>query len=118
MIQTIHIGHLLRETVASPYRNLVTRPTGAAHWHLLMRARAIESGAFVVAAAQTGTHEDGRATYGHSLVIGPWGDILLDMGEAAGVGFAEIDLESVAAVRARIPVIAHRRSIPQVEHVR
>lgn len=95
-----------------------TRPTGAAHWHLLMRARAIESGAFVVAAAQTGTHEDGRATYGHSLVIGPWGDILLDMGEAAGVGFAEIDLESVAAVRARIPVIEHRRPIPQVEHVR
>lgn len=95
-----------------------TRPTGAAHWHLLMRARAIESGAFVVAAAQTGTHEDGRATYGHSLVIGPWGDILLDMGEPAGIGFAEIDLESVAAVRARIPVIEHRRPIPQVEHVR
>ena len=86
-----------------------TQPTGAAHWHVLMRARAIEAGAYVVAAAQTGTHADGRATYGHSLVIDPWGEVVLDMGEAGGIGYAEIDLARVADVRARIPVIAHRR---------
>ena len=91
-----------------------TRPTGAAHWHALMRARAIETGCFVVAAAQAGAHEDGRATYGHSLVVDPWGDVLLDMGEARGLGFAEIDLSRVADVRSRIPVLAHRRPIPPV----
>jgi predicted amidohydrolase len=92
-----------------------TRPTGAAHWHILLRARAIEAAAFVVAAAQTGVHEDGRATYGHSLVIDPWGEVLLDMGEDAGLGFAEIDPARTADVRARIPVLAHRRAIPAVE---
>lgn len=92
-----------------------TRPTGAAHWHVLMRARAIESGAFVVAAAQTGVHEDGRATYGHSLVIDPWGEVLLDMGEAPGLGYANIDRARIADVRGRIPVIDHRRAIPPVE---
>ena len=91
-----------------------TRPTGAAHWHVLMRARAIEAAAFVVAAAQTGEHEDGRATYGHSLVVDPWGDVLLDMGDAPGLGFVEIDSARVAEVRARIPVIEHRRPIPGV----
>jgi len=91
-----------------------TRPTGAAHWHVLMRARAIESAAWVVAAAQAGVHEDGRATYGHSLVVDPWGEVVLDMGDAAGLGFAEIDPARVADVRARIPVLAHRRAIPDV----
>lgn len=91
-----------------------TRPTGAAHWHVLMRARAIESAAWVVAAAQTGEHEDGRATYGHSLVVDPWGEIVLDMGDGAGLGFAEIDAARVDDVRARIPVVAHRRPIPAV----
>lgn len=91
-----------------------TRPTGAAHWHVLMRARAIEAGAYVVAAAQTGVHADGRATYGHSLVIDPWGEIVLDMGEEAGLGYAEIDAARVADVRARVPVLAHRRAIPPV----
>lgn len=95
-----------------------TRPTGAAHWHVLLRARAIEAGAFVVAAAQTGTHEDGRATYGHSLVIDPWGEVLLDMGETAGLGFAEIDPARIAEVRARIPALDHRRAIPPVEVAR
>ncbi|WP_267382164.1 MULTISPECIES: carbon-nitrogen hydrolase family protein [unclassified Sphingomonas] len=95
-----------------------TRPTGAAHWHVLLRARAIEAGAFVVAAAQTGLHADGRTTYGHSLVIDPWGDVLLDMGEAAGLGFAPIDPARVADVGARIPVRAHRRPIPTVTRVR
>ncbi len=92
-----------------------TRPTGEAHWHILLRARAIEASAYVVAAAQVGEHEDGRTTYGHSLVIDPWGDVLLDMGDAAGIGFADIDLNRVADVRSRVPVIAHRRAIPAVQ---
>lgn len=91
-----------------------TRPTGAAHWHILLRARAIESGAFVIAAAQTGEHEDGRATFGHSLVIDPWGETLLDMGESPGIGYATIDPARLADVRARVPVLAHRRVIPPV----
>jgi len=91
-----------------------TRPTGAAHWHVLLRARAIEAGVHLVAAAQTGEHQDGRATYGHSLVVGPWGEVLLDMGEAAGLGFAEIDPAQVESVRERLPAIRHRRAIPPV----
>ncbi len=91
-----------------------TVPTGHAHWQILLRARAIENACFVVAAAQSGTHDDGRATYGHSLVISPWGTVLLDMGEGVGVGFADLDLDDVAVARARIPVIAHRRTIPGV----
>ncbi len=87
-----------------------TVPTGKAHWHILMRARAIESAAFVIAAAQVGSHEDGRETFGHSLVIDPWGEVLLDMEETAGIGFAEIDPARVKEVRRRIPVIAHRRA--------
>jgi predicted amidohydrolase len=92
-----------------------TRPTGDAHWHVLLRARAIEAGVHVVAAAQTGEHADGRTTYGHSLVVDPWGEVLLDMGEAAGLGFVDIDPESVAKVRGRVPAINHRRTIPPVE---
>ena len=88
-----------------------TVPTGKAHWHVLMRARAIENACFVVAAAQVGHHADGRDTYGHSLVVGPWGDVLLDMGTEAGVGFCEIDPAHVADVRGRVPVIAHRRPV-------
>lgn len=91
-----------------------TRPTGVAHWHVLLRARAIEAGAWVIAAAQTGVHEDGRETFGHSLVIDPWGEVVLDMGADAGLGFAEIAPERVTEVRARIPVIVHRRAIPVV----
>ncbi len=90
-----------------------TVPTGAAHWHVLLRARAIEAGVFVVAAAQSGRHEDGRETYGHSLVIDPWGELLLDMEDAEGVGFAELDLGRVDEVRARLPAIRHRRSISE-----
>jgi deaminated glutathione amidase len=89
-----------------------TVPTGQAHWHVLLRARAIEAGLFVVAAAQVGRHEDGRATYGHSLVIDPWGDVLLDMGDEPGVGFADIDLKRISDVRSRIPALNHRRPIP------
>ena len=89
-----------------------TVPTGKAHWHILLRARAIEAGLFVVAAAQVGRHEDGRQTFGHSLVVDPWGEVLLDMGEKPGVGFAEIDLKRISDVRSRIPALNHRRPIP------
>ncbi|MCW1428501.1 carbon-nitrogen hydrolase family protein [Novosphingobium sp. JCM 18896] len=89
-----------------------TVPTGKAHWHLLQRARAVEASAYVVAAAQVGRHEDGRSTYGHSLVVDPWGEILLDMGEAeAGLGFAELHPERIADVRAQLPSLANRRDI-------
>jgi deaminated glutathione amidase len=91
-----------------------TVPTGQAHWHTLLRARAIENACFLVAAAQTGWHEDGRATYGHSLVVDPWGRVLLDMGEDAGLGLAEIDAGVLGDVRARVPVLAHRREIGAV----
>lgn len=86
-----------------------TRPTGAAHWHVLLRARAIETGCFVIAAAQTGEHEDGRATYGHSLVVSPWGEVRLDMGTAPGIGLVDIDLAEVAAARAKVPALDHAR---------
>lgn len=90
-----------------------TVPTGKAHWHVLLRARAIEAGLFVVAAAQVGRHEDGRQTFGHSLVVDPWGEVLLDMGEEPGVAFADIDLKRISDVRSRIPALTHRRPIPE-----
>jgi len=87
-----------------------TAPTGKAHWHTLLRARAIETGAYILAAAQGGNHEDGRATFGHSLIISPWGDI---MGELAhdnlGVLLADLDLERVTSAREKIPCLAHDR---------
>jgi predicted amidohydrolase len=91
-----------------------TVPTGDAHWHLLQRTRAIEASAFVVAAAQVGEHEDSRRTYGHSLVVDPWGEVLLDMGgEAAGLGFADLDSARIADVRTQLPSLANRRAIPR-----
>ncbi|WP_340587638.1 carbon-nitrogen hydrolase family protein [Erythrobacter alti] len=91
-----------------------TVPTGRAHWHLLQRARAVESSAFVIAAAQVGEHEDGRRTFGHSLVVDPWGDVLLDMGgDEAGLGFCDIDLDRIAEVRSQLPSLANRRDIPR-----
>ena len=89
-----------------------TVPTGEAHWQILLRARAIEAGLFLVAAAQAGHHEDGRETYGHSLVVDPWGKVMLELDRQPGVAFAEIDLAMIAAVRSRIPAIEHRRAIP------
>lgn len=90
-----------------------TVPTGEAHWHILLRARAIEAGLFVIAAAQVGAHADGRRTYGHSLVVDPWGEVLLDMGDRAGVGFATLDPRRIAEVRSRLPALSHRRPIPE-----
>ena len=91
-----------------------TVPTGQAHWHLLLRARAVEAAAFVIAPAQVGRHEDGRQTYGHSLVVDPWGDVLLDMGgQTAGLSIVDLDMDRVAEVRQRVPAIANRRPVPE-----
>ena len=87
-----------------------TRQTGAAHWHVLQRARAIENGAFVVSAAQGGLHEDGRETYGHSLIIGPWGDVIAELPhDEPGIVLARIDPEEAVKARQRIPAIANER---------
>ncbi|MFG1190642.1 carbon-nitrogen hydrolase family protein [Xanthobacter flavus] len=86
-----------------------TRPTGEAHWHVLLRARAIENGAYVLAAAQGGRHENGRETYGHSLVVDPWGRVIAEGGTDPGVILAEIDMAEVAAARARVPSLANGR---------
>lgn len=86
-----------------------TRPTGEAHWHTLVRARAIETQCFVFAAAQGGRHEHGRETYGHSLIVSPWGQILAEGGTDPGVIMADIDTGEVAAVRGRIPCLDHGR---------
>ena len=91
-----------------------TVPSGKAHWHILLRARAIEAGLFVVAAAQGGSHEDGRQTFGHSLVVDPWGNVLLDAEDRNGVHFADIDLARIAEVRGQIPALSHRKTIGTV----
>ena len=86
-----------------------TKQTGEAHWHVLIRARAIETGTFVLAATQGGLHENGRSTFGHSLIVSPWGEILAEGGEEPGVVFADIDLAASAEARARIPALKHGR---------
>jgi len=92
-----------------------TKPTGEAHWHVLNRARAIENGAFVLAAAQGGKHENGRETYGHSLVIDPWGHVLAEGGTEPGVVLARIDPAEVAAARGKIPSLQHGRRFEVLE---
>jgi predicted amidohydrolase len=92
-----------------------TRQTGEAHWHVLVRARAIENGAFVLAAAQGGRHENGRETFGHSLVVDPWGRILAESGTEPGVVLARIETGEVTAARARIPSLQHGRRFEIVE---
>jgi len=86
-----------------------TRTTGRAHWHVLLRARAIETGAFVLAPAQCGDHPDGRSTYGHALIVSPWGEVLADAGEEPGFIVADLDLDRVADARAMIPALRHDR---------
>lgn len=87
-----------------------TKVTGEAHWHVLLRARAIETGCFVLAAAQTGTHDNGRQTYGHSLIVDPWGAVLADGGQEVGIIMAEIDPARVIEARGRVPSLNHDRS--------
>jgi len=87
-----------------------TRPTGKAHWEVMLRSRAIEHGSYVVACGQTGEHEDGRATWGHSMVVGPWGEVILDMGEEEGLGFATLDMGQVQQARQKVPTLRLARS--------
>ena len=94
-----------------------TKQTGEAHWHVLMRARAIENGCFVLAAAQGGTHENGRDTFGHSLIVDPWGRILAEGGTEPGVVMAEIDPALVTQARARMPCLQHGRRFEMAEPI-
>lgn len=95
-----------------------TKPTGAAHWHTLLRARAIENACYVIAAAQCGTHPGGRETYGHSLIIDPWGEVLAEAdGATPGIITATLDPARIATVRAQIPVLAHQRTLGEVRVV-
>jgi len=108
----VRFPHLHRD-LAKAGAEILTIPaafnsvSGAAHWHVLLRARAIETGCFVIAPAQCGTHQDGRKTFGHSLIISPWGAIIAEAGDEPGVISAELDLDEVAAARAKIPALMH-----------
>ena len=92
-----------------------TVPTGRAHWHVLLRARAIETGCFIIAPAQTGTHDQGRQTYGHSLIVAPWGEVLADAGEDVGFVVADLDLDRVEEARRMVPALTHDRSVDVVK---
>jgi deaminated glutathione amidase len=92
-----------------------TQQTGEAHWHVLNRARAIENGAFVLAAAQGGQHENGRATYGHSLIVDPWGRVIAEGGSDPGVILASIDPTEVSGARAKVPSLQHGRRFEVIE---
>ncbi|MEM6856301.1 MAG: carbon-nitrogen hydrolase family protein [Pseudomonadota bacterium] len=108
------LGRASCEAIAVPAA--FTVPTGTAHWHVLLRARAIEATAFVIAAAQVGKHEDGRSTYGHSLVVDPWGEVLLDLGgDSPDLGFCEIDLARIAEVRRQLPALENKRGVPRYD---
>ncbi|MEM1131427.1 MAG: carbon-nitrogen hydrolase family protein [Pseudomonadota bacterium] len=88
-----------------------TVPTGKAHWPVLVRARAIEAQAFVIAAAQCGSHEDGRSTYGHSMVVDPWGDVLLEMDDSPGLALIDLDMSRIKDIRQKLPALANARNI-------
>jgi len=92
-----------------------TVPTGKAHWHVIMRARAIENGCFVFAPAQWGEHAEGRRTYGHSLIVDPWGEVLADAGEGVGIVSARIDTAAVAKARRMVPSLQHDRPFTKPE---
>ena len=87
-----------------------TVPTGEAHWHVLLRARAIESLCYVIAAAQCGEHAGGRRTYGHSMIVGPWGDVLAERPESAGIVTADLDMMRLEDLRGRFPALEHRQT--------
>ncbi len=92
-----------------------TVPTGKAHWHVLMRARAIENGCFVFAPAQWGEHAEGRRTYGHSLIVDPWGEVLADAGEGVGIVSARIEVDAIAKARRMVPSLQHDRVFSKPE---
>ena len=95
-----------------------TRPTGAAHWHVLLRARAIETGCFVFAPAQCGSHYGRRATYGHSLIVAPWGEVLAEAEEEPGVILADVNPAAIAAARTAVPSLQHDRPFAAPESAR
>ena len=103
------LGELGAEIVALPAA--FTGPTGDAHWHVLLRARAIEGLSYVVAAAQSGEHPGGRRTYGHSMIVGPWGEILAESDLSPGVIVADLDMMRLRRIRERFPVLEHRRGL-------
>lgn len=110
----LRFPHLYRALAQAGARFLTvpaafTRPTGQAHWHVLLRARAIETGCFVFAPAQCGEHAEGRKTYGHSLIVAPWGEILAEAGEEPGLIFADIDPAKVDEARGMVPALYHDR---------
>ncbi|WP_416896139.1 MAG: carbon-nitrogen hydrolase family protein [Minwuia sp.] len=106
--------HLYRD-LAKAGADILTAPsaftaeTGKAHWHVLLRSRAIENGCFMIAAAQTGSHDGGRETYGHSLIVSPWGEVLADGGEAPGYVTAELDMDAVRKARQSVPSLSNDR---------
>ena len=102
------LGRQGAEVITVP--SAFTVPTGEAHWHVLLRARAIETGSFVLAAAQGGRHESGRETFGHSLAVSPWGEVLAEAGVEPGVLLVEIDVAHVAGARRRIPALQNKRA--------
>lgn len=103
------LAHAGAKIILSPAA--FTKPTGAAHWHTLLQARAIETGCFVVAAAQTGMHKTARETYGHSLVVNPWGEVITDAGLNVGVQIVDLDLSQVDKVRSKVPALKHDQPI-------
>ncbi|MGA7267472.1 MAG: carbon-nitrogen hydrolase family protein [Aestuariivirga sp.] len=104
-----HLAQAGAEVITVP--SAFTVPTGEAHWHVLLRARAIETGSFVLAAAQAGRHESGRETYGHSLAVAPWGEVLAEAGQDPCAVVVDLDLAQVTAARRRIPALAHDRPV-------
>jgi predicted amidohydrolase len=117
----VRFPHLFRDLARSGAEVIAvpaafTRITGEAHWHVLLRARAIETGSFIIAPAQCGKHADGRETYGHSLIVGPWGEVLAGAGVEPGVIAASLDLAQVADARRKIPALEHDRPYRGVEH--
>lgn len=102
------LGHAGADFLTVP--SAFTRQTGEAHWHVLLRARAIENGAFVFAPAQGGRHENGRETFGHSLIVAPWGEIIAEAGVEPGVVMAEIDPAKIGEARGRVPSLGHDKS--------
>jgi hypothetical protein len=98
--------------------SVFTVPTGRAHWEVLLRSRAIENGAFIFAAAQTGEHTAGRRSYGHSLIVDPWGEVMAEGGEGVGIIIAKIDPDRVAKIRGGLPSLRHDRDFAPPEFVR
>jgi len=117
----VRFAHLYRQMAQGGAQFLsvpaaFTRPSGQAHWHVLLRARAIETGCFVFAPAQTGAHENGRQTFGHSLIISPWGEILAEAGETPEIIYADIDVQKVDEARGKIPALQHDRAF-SLKHI-